>query len=128
VEIQPLDARPWRTAEGRGRSKDGFFNKLLHWLSRHRHLLCSPPRVRGRFFGSNGGSSSPARCRHEPASSSIWLSLVFSLAMGAEAVTSGGDGGVGDAWRRRRSLSEASSLSSTSATSLLAVIHAEDFR
>jgi hypothetical protein len=29
---------------------------LLHWLSRHRHLLCSPPRVRGRFFGSKAES------------------------------------------------------------------------
>jgi hypothetical protein len=48
--------------------------------------------------------------------------------MGAEVVTSGGDCGVGDARRRRRSLSEASSLSSTSAASLLAVIHAEDFQ
>jgi hypothetical protein len=48
--------------------------------------------------------------------------------MGAEVVTSGGDGGVGDARRRRRSSSEASSLSSTSAASLLAVIKAEEFQ
>jgi hypothetical protein len=48
--------------------------------------------------------------------------------MGAEAVTSGGDGGVGEARRSRTSSSEASSLSSTSAASLLAVIHAEDFQ
>jgi hypothetical protein len=113
--------------EGRRRSADGFLNKLIYLVCWRRHHLRSPPRVRGRCFGCDGGSISSSRCRAGHAASSTWTPMLLSLVPSAKAVTGKGTCLADGVRKWYRSSSEAIFSSSTSAAILLAVIHASDF-
>jgi hypothetical protein len=41
MELLLPGTRPWWTVKGRRRSGDGFLNKLIYWVRRRRHHLCS---------------------------------------------------------------------------------------